>query len=351
LNFEFFPSMAGTYKATGINLKGMPMGESDRLLTILTKEFGLIRVIAPGARKHQSGLRGRSGLFVVNDLLIAKGKTLDKIVQAESLNSYPGLSQDLRKLTVSQYLAELVLCQALSEQPQEELFHLLSDHLSLLEKLPAAATLPNLVHATFHFLALAGVAPQVHACCLTQEPLSPNFVDPGWQVGFSAAAGGTVNLARTGALNSAKPSPLRQESKFLSSEARPAVAQGSKVMEGEVGRYTVQHDTVRQPIQRNVAQRGFGLSQTATRAHLDFSSPINADQLALLQLLPHSNLVQPDGTLLLPSNHSLSLPLSDEIWLSLERVLRHYAQYHFERPIRSATLIETSFLPLPQISP
>ncbi|HEY9873712.1 MAG TPA: recombination protein O N-terminal domain-containing protein, partial [Candidatus Obscuribacterales bacterium] len=81
--------MSRTYKATGINLKSMPLGEADRLLTILTREFGLIRAVAPGARKHHSKLSGRSGLFVVNELLIAQGRSLDKITQAETKESYP----------------------------------------------------------------------------------------------------------------------------------------------------------------------------------------------------------------------------------------------------------------------
>jgi DNA repair protein RecO (recombination protein O) len=103
--------MSRTYKATGINLKSMPMGESDRLLTILTREFGLVRAIAMGSRKHNSRMGGRSELFVVNELMFAKGRSLDKITQAETLESYPRLGQDLRKLIASQYLAELCLHQ------------------------------------------------------------------------------------------------------------------------------------------------------------------------------------------------------------------------------------------------
>ena len=69
--------MSRTYKATGINLKATAFGESDRIVTILTREFGLIRATAPGARKHLSSLGGRSGMFVVNQLLIAKGRSID----------------------------------------------------------------------------------------------------------------------------------------------------------------------------------------------------------------------------------------------------------------------------------
>ena len=94
-----------TYRATGINLRSKPSGEADRLMTILTKEYGLIRVIAPSARKQKSSLSGRSGIFVVNDLLIAQGKSMDKITQAESLQSFPKLSLDIRKLTAGQVSA------------------------------------------------------------------------------------------------------------------------------------------------------------------------------------------------------------------------------------------------------
>ena len=68
------------------------MGESDRVLTVLTREFGLIRAVAPGVRKQRSTIGGRSELFVVNELLIAKGRSLDKITQADTVQSHPGLS-------------------------------------------------------------------------------------------------------------------------------------------------------------------------------------------------------------------------------------------------------------------
>jgi len=262
--------MSGTYKAIGINLKSTPLGESDRLLTILTAEHGLLRAVAPGSRKHKSSLGGRSSLFVVNQLLIVKGRNLDKIIQAESLESYPGLSQDLRKLTASQYLAELALYQALSDQPQTELFQLLREQLDWLEQLPAAMALPCLTYAMFHLLVVAGVAPEVRTCCTTQASVTPNFSDPNWKIGFSAVAGGIVQF---------------------------------------------------------------------TEQSPELSAKLTAVELALLQQLPESDLLQ---RLLYP-NGQQSSTIDSQVWLSIERVLRHYAQYHFDRPIRSATLIDSCF--------
>jgi DNA repair protein RecO (recombination protein O) len=79
-----------TYQVTGINLKASPFGEADRLVTILTPEYGLLRVVAPGARKPKSSLGGRSGIFVINQLLLARGKSMDRITQAETLLSHLG---------------------------------------------------------------------------------------------------------------------------------------------------------------------------------------------------------------------------------------------------------------------
>jgi DNA repair protein RecO (recombination protein O) len=95
----------------------------------------LIKVIASGARKSNSSLGGRSAIFVVNSLAIAKGRSLDRITEAHTLNTYGGLSGDLGKLAAGQYLVELVLAQALSEHPQEELYQLLNLHLGRLNDL------------------------------------------------------------------------------------------------------------------------------------------------------------------------------------------------------------------------
>ena len=307
--------MSRTYKATGINLKSMPLGEADRLVTVLTPEFGLIRVVAPGARKQNSKLGGRSGLFVVNELLVAKGRSLDKITQAETIESYPGLSKDLSKLAASQYLAELVLCHALSEQPQEELYALLNEHLRRLEYLPkpstdklkTASVLAHLSHGVFHLLALAGVAPQVQVCCVTQHSLKPDFTTPDWRVGFSVDAGGAVSLA--------------------------------------------DNNSVAQSLPRPVLARGGTIAQTTTSDASDVQIPppprlntkLTALELTLLQKLAEAEL--PQLNTLLPQGGLFTVDAMDTAWVKVERVLRDYAQYHFGRAIRSATLVDALSIP------
>lgn len=309
--------MNRTYKATGINLKSMPLGEADRLVTILTREYGLIRAVAPGARKQKSKLGGRIGLFVVNQLLLAKGRSLDKITQAETLESYPGLSKDLGKLAASQYLAELVLHHALSEQSQEDLFELLNEHLRRLEQLPSptgnqseiSLVLAQLSHGIFHLLALAGVAPQVQICCVTQKSLNPDFTNPNWQVGFSLDAGGTVGLGGNESGVALLP--------------HASVARKGMVAQTR-GKYCT--DVQKQPLPK-------------------LNSKLGAIELTLLQQLaapelPQLTQVFPQHTGGILTSESLKL-----VWVKIERLLREYAQYHFGRSIRSAALLDTLSIP------
>ncbi|WP_375502154.1 DNA repair protein RecO [uncultured Nostoc sp.] len=301
--------MSRTYKATGINLKTQVLGESDKIVTILTPEFGLIRAVAPGARKHNSSLGGRSGMFVVNELLIAKGRSLDKITQAQTLKTYPGLAKDLGKLAASQYLAEIVLCQALSEQPQEELYELFNEHLHRLETLSSAnpsGVLAHLAHGVFHLLALAGVTPQVQVCCLSGNLLKPNFTDPNWQVGFSIPAGGTVSLEAWERLRreGEREREIQRNSSFSLSPNHPIIPLPPKP-----GSQTVVVHRQEIPV---------------------ISSRPGAMELALLQHLSQPEIMQIDGA-------------RDHDWLSVEQILRQYAQYQLGRPIRSATLIDSYF--------
>ncbi|MBC1219678.1 DNA repair protein RecO [Nostoc sp. UCD121] len=295
--------MSRTYKATGINLKTQVLGESDKIVTILTPEFGLIRAVAPGARKHNSSLGGRSGMFVVNELLIAKGRSLDKITQAQTLKTYPGLAKDLGKLAASQYLAEIVLSQALSEQPQEELYELFNEHLHRLEALSStnsSGVLAHLAHGVFHLLALAGVTPQVQVCCLSGRSLKPDFTDPNWQIGFSVPTGGTICLEAW--------KRLRTEGK------------------GEINnQYPIPHIPLPMP-HAQTAQ-----TVVVHRQEIPLiSSRLGAMELALLQHLSQPEIMQIDGA-------------RDHNWLSVEQILRQYAQYQLGRPIRSATLIDSYF--------
>ncbi|MEL7352901.1 MAG: DNA repair protein RecO [Cyanobacteria bacterium P01_A01_bin.116] len=411
-----------SYTATGINLKAMAMGETDRLVTVLTKERGLLRAIAPGARKHKSRLGGRTGLFVVNECLFTKGKSLDKLVQAETQRSFPGLSKNLAKLTASQYLAEVALSQALTEQPQEELYYLLIEHLSRLESASQASILPCLAQATFHLLALAGVAPEVFRCALTRSPLEIELGNPDWRVGFSVSSGGAIALEEIERIEQERLAQVErlEEDRLVRAGKLPATpppraeiaAERGAEIDAETSVEMIKEDTqlYAEPaaVTRTAREKRVPSSYSQKMARPTFLNPngsvgrgasksfqasvskeiardlglvgyLSASELALMQQLSkpelvmsaplsttrakapvdavsdtsfdeegpgfgyHSSRLSPQsGTIGL---NNLSLPPSGPhmMWRHIEKFLRHYAQYQFDRPIRSAALIDTCF--------
>jgi DNA repair protein RecO (recombination protein O) len=372
-----------SYKAMGINLKAMPMGEFDRLVTVLTKEHGLIRALAPGARKHKSRLGGRSGLFVVNELLFSKGKSIDKMIQAETLRSFPGLSQDLAKLTASQYLAEIALAQALSEQPQEELYYLLIEHLSRIELASKSNILPCLAQATFHMLALAGVAPDVFRCGLSRSRLTPQLGDPNWKVAFSVSSGGAILLEEIERLERDRLSEIEhierewheQKAASLTSyplasrtDNQPAQQSERRVRGTNDGCYGSTHNSA-QPWQTKLQSK---VAEEVTR-NLGIVGYLSAAELALMQQLNKPTLIMSTPSAIAGSvSSSVSSQISSQesqitsksgtigvaeiavhsaieesgphvMWQHIEKFLRQYAQYQFDRPIKSAALIDTCF--------
>jgi len=275
------------YQAIGINLKGMPLGEHDRLLSILTKECGLIKAVATGARKHRSAMAGRSGLFVVNDLQISVGRSMDRIKNAEMLQSFVGLGKTLAKLTAAQYLSELALMQALSAQPQEELFLVLVEHLNRIQDAEDKYVLACLVHGTYHLLAIAGFAPQVHSCCISQRPVIANREIPKWKAGFSIVGGGVINLEITDLPSDGNPNRDRP--------INGLEIIGNSAITNQISHY------------------------------------LNAPELLAIQELTQTDL----------TDNILKSQTTD--WLTVERLLRAYAQYHFDRPIQSSALIDNCF--------
>ncbi|AFW94075.1 MULTISPECIES: DNA repair protein RecO [Nostocales] len=301
--------MSKTYKATGINLKAQPLGESDKIVTILTQEFGLIRAVATGARKQNSSLGGRMGMFIVNELLISQGRNLDRITQAETIKTYPGLSKDLGKLAASQYLAEIVLCQALSELPQTELYELFNEHLQRLNDIPKTeikCVVAHLVQGVFQLLALAGLTPQVESCCLTQRLLTPDWTNPHWQVGFSIPSGGIICLDAWKSLRTEIEQENRENREMQ--ETTQKSVPNPQSCASNPSYETVFHQQELPIISRR----------------------LNGKQLVMLQYLSETEIIQIDAA-------------SDSGWLAVEQILRQYVQYHLGQPIRSATLIDSYF--------
>lgn len=123
-----------TYTVTGINIKSINYSEADKIITIFTRENGILQVIAKGGRKNLSKLGARMDLLHCNRLFLTKGKNLDILTQAETYIYFPGLRNDYTKLMQALYWAELVYSFCNEGETLPDIFDLFLNSLAILEK-------------------------------------------------------------------------------------------------------------------------------------------------------------------------------------------------------------------------
>jgi len=167
------------YRTPAIVLRRFNFGEADRLVTVLTPGMGKLRLVAKGVRRPTSRKAGHLELFTHVQLLVAEGRNLDLISQAETVQPFRPLREDLLRAGHAYYVAELVDRFAQEELENQDLFTLFRDTLARL------AESPNLPLTTryfeLHLLQVTGYQPQLYRCALCRATLEPvdNWFSPG----------------------------------------------------------------------------------------------------------------------------------------------------------------------------
>jgi DNA repair protein RecO (recombination protein O) len=188
------------YRTDAIILRRADFGEADRLITVFTPERGKLRLLAKGVRKTTSRKAGHVELFMLTDLLVAHGSTWDIISQAEIVEAYRELRENLDKTGHAYYLAELVDRFTEEHDPNAPLFELLAVTLARLNHLDEPFI--TLRYFELHLLSLTGFQPQLHFCVTCGEALEPveNY--------FHLVDGGALCPRHGEARPNAEPLPL-----------------------------------------------------------------------------------------------------------------------------------------------
>lgn len=156
-----------SYRTEAIVIRRSDFGEADRLLTLYGRETGKFRAIAKGARKPASRKTGHVELFSRTKFLVASGRDLDIITQAEITDPHRGLATDLVRSTTAAYVCELLDTLAPERESNTLLYDLLSN---LLQEI---ADGDNLTVVTRYFemklLTISGFQPQLFTCVGTRE--------------------------------------------------------------------------------------------------------------------------------------------------------------------------------------
>ncbi len=151
-------------KSEGIVIRTSDYGESNKVLTVYTKDFGKLGIMARGAKKTKSRLSSVSQLFTHAHFLIQKGSGLGSLSQGEIIHTYRGIKQDIVKTAYAAYMVELLDKSTEDQKPSSALFEFLSLSLRYLDE----DVDPDILKAIFEMkmLRLAGVGPQVDRCVM-----------------------------------------------------------------------------------------------------------------------------------------------------------------------------------------
>ena len=150
------------HKWEGIILKARAYGESNKIVTLMTREAGKVACMARGAKKPTSRLAGVTQPFVHGSFLVQRTTGMGTLQQGEHFNTMRHIQTDIMATAYASYLAELVDRLIEESGPEPYAFEVLLQGLNAIEEGhdPEAIAL----FVDWKMLPYAGVQPILHAC-------------------------------------------------------------------------------------------------------------------------------------------------------------------------------------------
>ncbi len=248
-------------KVRGLIIQEAPMGDKDKRLVMLTRELGKISVIAKGALSPKSKWAATSQAFCYGDYVVSKGQTFYYIKEAQLIESFFSLRQNLDRLAYATFMLEVAETMTLDGTENQELMRLLLRGLLAMSK--AEEGLESLVADAFVWRVLAenGFYPDLDYCRRCERDMNSlaRSVDPAKpEIVFDFALGGLICGLCHGSGSGTR----------LSSGALRALRYILEVPQEKVFSFTAQEDVKRQLDEVCV---GYLLHQTEKRYNsLDF---------------------------------------------------------------------------------
>jgi len=172
-----------TYRDEAVILRTHKLGEADRIVTMLSRRNGKIRAVAKGVRRTSSKFGSRLEPFMVADVQLYQGRSLDIVQQAESLGSYGAeIAADYDRFTAANAMVEAADRLNEAEATAEQYLLLVGGLRSLSRGEHAARSI--LDSYLLRVMALSGWAPSLDDCARCGAP--------GPHAAFGAPLGGLV---------------------------------------------------------------------------------------------------------------------------------------------------------------
>jgi len=180
------------YRDTAVVLRTYRLGEADRIVVLLTEHHGKVRAVAKGVRKTMSRFGARLEPMSHVRLLLAKGRELDIVSQAEAVESLAPMVVDLDHMTNGMAVLEAVDQMTLDREPAPHLYKMLVGVLRTIGERSGPLVVPAFY---WKLLAVEGVSPQLDACvrCGETETLVAFDLDEGGVLCRACRSGSAVS--------------------------------------------------------------------------------------------------------------------------------------------------------------
>lgn len=161
-------------KTDGLVVRQVNYKDNDQILTVLTKEHGLMTLKARGVRSRSSRLKGACQLLAYSEFTIFENRGFHTIDEANAIQMFPELRTDIELLSLASYFAQVAEVLSQEDMPNPEL---LSLTLNALYALCRRLCTPELVKAAFELRAacLGGYTPELSGCAVCGNPEPDRF--------------------------------------------------------------------------------------------------------------------------------------------------------------------------------
>jgi len=120
------------YQTEGVIIKSREIGEADKFLSVFTKDFGRIELLAKGARKLNSKLNFHLNTFDYSRFAFVSGKEFWRLTDAEKISSWPKVGNDKLKIESLANIGRFLEKMLRGEDKNENLWRLLKTALMFL---------------------------------------------------------------------------------------------------------------------------------------------------------------------------------------------------------------------------
>lgn len=163
----------------GIILARTDYGEADRILTLLTPDYGKLRLMAKGVRRLKSKMAGGIELFSTSDITFIQGRgDMGTLISTRLIKHYRTIVQDIDRTLLGYELIKW-LNKVTEDEPEPEYFHLLEQAFGALDDIHIDTTLIRTWFGA-QLLRLGGFSPNLRTD-MSGEKLQP---DAAYDFGF-----------------------------------------------------------------------------------------------------------------------------------------------------------------------